>query len=267
MNSFRLAFRLLLSAAMLQTGTADLQAQADSTRSTARMIAVGAANVLDTYLSPEKYRGTELRYLSHSTRPTRWHHISQTLLHQGSIVTASNRADNNDELGGQYTFQYHLRYNWQLTPELRLAAGAGLGADIGFLYNTRNGNNPAQARFALNLMPSLSARYDTRIRAWDIRIGYEATAPLLGIMFSPNYGQSYYEIFNEGNNDHNIVPTTIAATPSMAQLVTIDLRPWRKWRTTWLRLGYLGDYWQAEVNHLKYHHYSHLIILGYVKTL
>ena len=37
----------------------------------AQMIGIGAVNILDTYLSPEKYRGTELRYISHTLRERR----------------------------------------------------------------------------------------------------------------------------------------------------------------------------------------------------
>src|SRR3712207_8027167 len=33
----------------------------------ARMIGIGSSNILDTYLSPEKYSGPEVRYLSHTT--------------------------------------------------------------------------------------------------------------------------------------------------------------------------------------------------------
>ena len=32
------------------------------------MIGIGSTNILDTYLSPEKYRGIDLRFLSHTRR-------------------------------------------------------------------------------------------------------------------------------------------------------------------------------------------------------
>ena len=37
-------------------------------KTNAMMIGVGATNLLDTYLSPEKYRGLDVRFLSHTRR-------------------------------------------------------------------------------------------------------------------------------------------------------------------------------------------------------
>ena len=37
-------------------------------KTNAMMIGVGATNMLDTYLSPEKYRGVAIRFLSHTRR-------------------------------------------------------------------------------------------------------------------------------------------------------------------------------------------------------
>lgn len=244
-------------------------AQQDSiivNRTQTHMFSFGPTEILDTYLSPEKYHGNEFRYTAYSNKPFRPDsHLTQTIIHQGSLAVTHNRADNNDELTGAYNFQYHVRYNWRPIECLLVAAGGGPDLNIGYLYNTRNGNNPAQLRASLNLAPSAMIRYDFGSSRLAFRLGYEVMAPLIGVMFSPNYGQSYYEIFNEGNKDHNVVFTTIATTPSMRQMLTLDIRPVRKWSRTWLRIGYIGDYQQSKVNHLKYHEYAHLFMLGFTK--
>ena len=77
-------------------------------------------------------------------------------------------------------------------------------------------------------------------------------------MFTPHYGQSYYEIFTRGNYDHNVVLSHPFNTPSMRHALTLQLHL----KKVSLRLGYLGDYQQADVNNLKYHNYSHLVVFG-----
>lgn len=236
-------------------------------RENALMLGIGYTDILDTYLSPEKYRGTDLRFISHTRRENDSTCLVHQLLHEGCIATADNRSGNGGEIGGGYTFAYSLLRKWQMpvgSCHLRLLAGGTAELSVGFLYNTRGSNNPAQARLALQLKPTVAADFDFRLFRRQQRpftLHYEASAPLCGLMFSPNYGQSYYEIFSRGNYDHNCVPTTIASTPSLRQMLTLDFRALH---TTW-RIGYLGDWRQASVNNLKQHTYTHALVFGIVR--
>ena len=236
-------------------------------RENALMLGVGYTNILDTYLSPEKYRGTDVRFISHTRRENDSARFVHQLLHEGNIAFADNRSGNGGEIAGGYTFGYSLLRKWQMpvgSCDLRLLAGGTAELSAGFLYNTRGSNNPAQARFALQLKPTIAADFDFRLFKRQKRpftLHYEASAPLCGLMFSPNYGQSYYEIFSRGNYDHNCVPTTVASTPSLRQMLTLDFRALH---TTW-RIGYLGDWRQANVNNLKQHTYTHALVIGIVR--
>ena len=225
-----------------------------------KMLGIGVGNILDTYISPEKYKGLDLRYISMTDRQSNRHkHISYRTVHQGEFNYTHNRADNNNELGGLYNFQYAVHYNWSLfSNQLQVHAGGGIDASLGFLYNTRNGNNPAQLRLGLNIAPSASASYDFTAFRKRFTVDYGVQVPLLGVMFTPHYGQSYYEIFTRGNYDHNVVLSHPFNTPSMRHALTLQLHL----KKVSLRLGYLGDYQQADVNNLKYHNYSHLVVFG-----
>ena len=155
-----------------------------------------------------------------------------------------------------------------ISPSVSLAAGGQAEAGIGFCYNTRNGNNPAQARAYLNVGPSAAAAWQfpnplAKIFRWKNKtwvMRYDVSAPLFGALFSPNYGQSYYEIFSRGNYDHNIVATTPLCAPSLRHQIVLDIPVWRHT----FQLGYLGDFQQAKVNNLKYHTYSHLFLIGFI---
>ena len=229
-----------------------------------QMLGMGAVNTLDTYLSPEEYTGTELRYISHSVRENGTK-LSRELVHQAQILSVRNRRENNNELGGFYNFQYNWQYalgQWNVGEgELLLKAGGGVDTRLGFLYNMRNSNNPAQAYAQLNISPNAVAAYRFRLRNIPFQLRYEVQAPLLGLTFSPNYGQSYYEIFTRDNYDHNLVVTSPASAPSLRQLLTIDITV----RHTTLRVGYLGDYQQAKINQLRQHVWSNLLVFDIVR--
>lgn len=243
--------------------TIGMQAQSDTMKVlNAFMVGVGTTNLLDTYLSPEKYRGTELRLMWQSVREPNYSKWSREITIQGDVAFAGNRAGNGTEMAGMCNFCYAWHYNWHFANhKLNLKLGGMADTNVGFIYNNRNGNNPAQARVYINLQPSAVASYQFILHGRPTFVRYEVAVPLVGLMFSPAYGQAYYEIFSEGNYDHNIVPTTTVSTPSLQQMLTLD---YKLGRTT-IRAGYLGDFQQSYVNNLKTHIYTHALIVGFVK--
>ena len=241
------------------------QSAADSLTVTVRsnMLGIGGTRVLDTYLSQEHFSGFGLSFVSTSEylRPNRcW---STLVEHEANISSVHDRADDREELEGAYNLYIGRLRTWKLFDDrLTLQAGGVANLTAGVIYNTANGNNPAQARFALNVMPMGTASY--RFGLWNIPFTArcELAAHLAGIRFSPNYGQSYYEIFSCGNYDHNVVPTTTVSAPEWRTMVTLDARLSR--RIT-LRLGYLGNFQQADVNGIKQHVYTHRALIGITK--
>ena len=239
-----------------------LSAVAQETTS-ANIIGVGSSRILDTYINQEKYSGLGFSYLYIKERARtdrRWNSIIE---HEIDLSTTKDRSKDNQMMEGNYYLYWGLYRHWQLFGyRLVVQAGGLANANLGFLYDTTSSNNPAQGRISLNIMPAGIATYRFPLFGQQFALRYELDVPLIGVMFSPNYGQSYYEIFNRGNYDHNIVPTTFVSAPSFRQMLSIDWRASEKWS---LRVGYLGNYQQAEVNNLKQHIYAHRVMIGIVR--
>lgn len=229
----------------------------------ATQIAGGAENDLDTYLSPEKYRGTEWRFESQVLRQSAKHPLTYMLTHEGALGNLHNRASNAHTLVGHYDFSYAMMRRWEMLPgrNLALMAGGMVDSFSGFAYNTRNSaNNPAQAYISVEIGAQLMAQYRLRLLGMPLRVNYEMRMPFVGLRFSPNYGQSYYEMFDRGNYDGNVVLTSLA-TFQMRQQLSLDLFLGKR---TALRIGYLSDIRQAKPNKLRQHQYYNAAVIGVV---
>jgi hypothetical protein len=227
------------------------------------MVGFGQTRVLDTYLSAEHFRGIGLSFVGTVERQRPGRRWSTLIEHEANISSVKDRAGSQQEIEGAYNVYWGRLYGWQLLDNrLRLQAGGVVNGTLGFIYNTGNGNNPAQARAHISLMPTGAADYRFRLFGKQFAARYELMLPLAGISFSPNYGQSYYEIFSLGDYDHNAVPVTFVSAPEWRHMLTLDAR---LWRNTQLRIGYLGNMQQQRVNHLRQHVYTHRFLVGITK--
>ena len=257
--------RKLLLIALLLPWVALWAQPADSTKVITRstMVGFGWSNVLDTYLSQEHFKGPGVSFLNTIERKRNGNQWSTLIEHEANISSVKDRARSKHELEAAYNFYWGKLYNWQLMDnQLTLQAGGLVNASLGVIYNTSNSNNPAQARIHLNVMPTGVAAYRFQLFNRPMTARYELALPLCGIMFSPNYGQSYYEIFARGDYDHNIVPTTFVSAPEWRHMLTVDAAISSKFT---LRIGYLGNMQQYKVNDLKQHVYTHRILIGITK--
>lgn len=246
-----------------------LSAQTDSlahryiTRATS--YGIGYSNVYDTYLSPQEYTGLDFRIATESMRMTRMFggNLSAQSFFQTNISYTHNRADNNNTFSGLVNWNYGYHYQFRISPSFKLLAGALIDLNAGFIYNLRNSNNPASAKAYANLAASGMALWNTRIRKCPVTIRYQLNVPFIGAMFSPHYGQSYYEIFTLNNGKGVCKMTSFHNQPSFRQFLSVDFAV----RYTKLRLSYICDIQQSRINGLRTHHYSHVFMAGVVKDL
>lgn len=228
------------------------------------MVGAGKTNVYDTYLSPLEYRGPELRLMHESMRMTRLMggRVSAQRIVQVNASSTDNISKSGKSYSGMFNWTYALHYQYNVDDRLKILFGPMLDLNGGFIYNTRNSNNPAQAKVYGSIDASAMAIYKLRIGRYPMTLRYQANIPFMGLMFSPEYGQSYYEIFSLKHSGNNVLFTSFHNAPTVRQMLTLDF-PIGK---TIMRAGYLCDIQQAKVNNLKSHFYSHNFMIGFVRN-
>ncbi len=160
-------------------------------------------------------------------------------------------------------WNYGLHYQFRITDNFKLLAGGMGDFNGGFVYNLRNTNNPASARAYINLDASGMAIWHTKIKNYPLALRYRVNLPVIGVMFSPHYGQSYYEIFTLGHASGVVRFTSLHNQPALRQMLSVDFPI----RYTKMRLSYLCDLQQSKLNGIKTHTYSQVFMVGFVHDL
>lgn len=225
------------------------------------LLGIGHSSQVDTYLTPLTYTGPQLTFLTRIDRPTRWAdgRIDFQSTFQLAALRVKDGSKRGEEWGAHLGYDAGWMYRWPVAEGLTLRAGGLIGGYAGVLYNLRNSNNPAQARIDIHLSATASAQYDFSIRRTRWTAMYQADLPVLGAMFSPTIGQSYYEISQgDGGYVHCAFPGNAF---TLRQLLHLDFHL----RHFSLRAGYLWDVRQSNVGGVRMHDISHSFVFGFVK--
>lgn len=230
--------------------------------SRAWMFGAGSIRQQDTYLSPLVYRGAGVSLLTESLRKTRYAEgrVSFQSIFQANASFSQNEPRTSRYWGGRLAYDAGWHYHWTPTPSLRLMLGGQIGVDAGFLYRPAGGNNPAQGRLSVDFAVSAAAIYGFNVGRQPFKARLQADLPLAGCMFTPQYGQSYFEL-SQGNRDHNVVFAYPGNAMNVRTLFTLDV-PFQ--RCT-LRVGWMCDVRQSRIHHLHMADVGNSALIGVVR--
>lgn len=229
----------------------------------ATLIGVGGYNIKDTYLSPIKYTGIGFRVLNERMKVVSLgnYKFSRQQMINLEISSTENPTGTASNFSGfvDYSLGYH--YRMQPMDDLQVMVGPSIRGMLGFVYNTRNGNNPANGKLDIDINLSAIAIYKLPIKSYPIVLRYQIDLPFMGVLFSPHYGQSYYEIFNEGNKSGIVRFSSFHNKFAARNYFTADF-PIGNFT---IRAGYLNSIYRTNVNDIRGHIISNSFLIGFVK--
>lgn len=219
-------------------------------------ISVGSANMYDTYLSPLKYTGMSFHLMYEQMRRTTWfdYRFYKQQIIELDMSYGKNPSKSVNEYWGLLSYRIGGHYQIYNAGKFRIGLGGLWDVNIGALYNERNGNNPATARAYSNLNLSVQASYNHK---WGA-IRWQIDTPFMGVLFSPQYGQSYYEL-SLGNTVGVVNFASFHNQRALRNYISIDI-PIKSYM---LRVGYMGSFYQTKVHNVQTHHYTNNFVIGF----
>ncbi|MCL1938482.1 MAG: DUF3316 domain-containing protein [Candidatus Azobacteroides sp.] len=227
------------------------------------MLGIGKTRIYDTYLSPLKYEGDNVGLIYERIKMTGLgkNHISAQHLLYMEVSDTKNPTETANNYTGSLEYAYGLHYRFKFKPRLQVFAGLQADGFIGMTYNSRNGNNPITAKVNLNMNLSGMAVYRFQIKQQAMLLRYQLNVPFAGVLFSPEFGQSYYEI-SEGFHKNLMHFASFHNQWVVRNLLSVEL-PFQ-WCT--LKLAYMNWVYETRVNNLNTHIFSNSVYIGFSRN-
>ncbi len=167
----------------------------------ANTIGISTISFLDPYLSPLNYNGLAISYTRESRKflsseNTRISTQSILNLQAGILL---NKPVTSDMMYMGANYGWGMCYHLNPVKGLKVLVGGLWDIDFGFKDMERNVNNPVNLDISTNLNLTALARYAIPLRRKTLQLQLSLQTPVIGYMFGPKAGASYYEMFDLGN--------------------------------------------------------------------
>lgn len=233
-------------------------------------IRIGGNYLRDDYLSPLKYGGVTFGYGFEAFK-----NLSKES-HKLILRTEANlNFDYDDNPARNAEFwslgvDFAINAMWKIKTDkfpIKLYAGPGLRANLGGLYSTRNGNNPASLKLSFDLQGTAMAAYRIPWEKIPALISLSWTTTLMGSSFSTQYGETYYELFmiKNGNGVANGMYFTLPDKSWYNELSLFVDIPIKNFMT--LRTGYRLSNLNTNLQHLHTSRLAQSLEIGFVRQL
>ncbi len=195
--------KVLAVVAIILNGITQIHAQTDIVDTASRPVTgiysleIGHRNVLATYLSPLHYTGKTFSATGAWSKAMPFS-PEKAIMHFNTSLEFSNLlnpAHTATMIGLQAKFDWGLSWRHRLPSDFQITAGGTVGIDGGAYYLLRNGNNPVEVIGNVNLGARASVSKTVKIGKLPVLLRDEISLPVIGMFFSPEFGETYYEIY------------------------------------------------------------------------
>ncbi|MDR0768307.1 MAG: DUF3316 domain-containing protein [Dysgonamonadaceae bacterium] len=227
------------------------------------LIGFGTSRVYDSYLSPLIYSGSNVGILYEKMCMAGWGNGNFSPQHQlfFDYSCTGNKTNTASDHTGLIEYDYTVYYRFNLNDDFQVFAGAQAGVLLGFIYNSRNGNNPVSAKGNVNLGLSGIAAYKLMIKSQPVRFRYQFNLPVAGGVYSPQFGESYYEI-GLGNSEKLFYLSSFHNHFAFKNILSVELP--LNWLT--FRATFANSFYQTIINDLTTQWHSNTFYLGVSKN-
>ncbi len=223
------------------------------------MVDLGKASVLDTYLSPIKYHGVNLRLGYERLQAMRFNPEKWIMQLDASLnyMPVKNPAGNHNIYSLLTEFKWGMMHKWAIKPKLNLMFGGSTQFKGGVLYSPGNSNNVVSVKIRWCVNITGMAVYNIKLWKLPLTLRYQATLPVFSVFFSPDYGESFYEIY-VGNRSGLVNFGWWGNRFDMENLFTTDIHL----GNTVLRMGYRNTVNSSWIMKLNTQIYTNSFVLG-----
>lgn len=249
------------------------QAQTGDWKSVDWQLGVGQAYLYDEYLSPLAHEGLALKFSNGNFKPLKWgqsdpltnsnkeakwfNQLRLSLNAADCLSTASSTV-----LYGNLDIRNSIFKKIISRPQWNVYMGTYASISGGGRYCAQNGNNPGSIDALFDLGITAIADYDFSLLGKALKLRYQGSLALGGVAFSPEYAESYYEIFYL-KNSHNIVKfTSLNNKQDWVQQLSLDI-PFTNHKSAF-RMSYWNEGRISLLNNIRIRNLSDYFSVGYI---